>query len=115
MALFPNSTHLLQPCDVGVFHPLKIEWKAAVHNFWWKNNGKKLEKENFAPLLSSCLENGVKRSTIINSFKTTGLYPFDPNAINYEKLLKQIVPATNDINTHPPLNTREVENDGNLT
>lgn len=27
VALYPNSTHLLQPLDVAVFRPLKLEWK----------------------------------------------------------------------------------------
>ncbi|CAD6208977.1 GSCOCG00010789001-RA-CDS, partial [Cotesia congregata] len=25
--LYPNATHILQPCDVGIFRPLKVEWK----------------------------------------------------------------------------------------
>jgi hypothetical protein len=25
--LYPNSTHILQPCDVAIFRPLKVEWK----------------------------------------------------------------------------------------
>ncbi|KAJ8891144.1 hypothetical protein PR048_010658 [Dryococelus australis] len=35
-ALLPNATHILQPMDVGVFRPLKKEWKKAVHGEYSK-------------------------------------------------------------------------------
>lgn len=31
-ALPPNATHMIQPCDVSVFKPLKSEWKNTVHD-----------------------------------------------------------------------------------
>lgn len=30
IALYPNATHILQPMDVAVFHPLKNGWKIGV-------------------------------------------------------------------------------------
>lgn len=30
VALYPNATRILQPCDVGLFKPLKTSWKRAV-------------------------------------------------------------------------------------
>lgn len=40
IALYPNSTHILQPMDVAVLHPLKSGWKTAVYNWMTKNSGK---------------------------------------------------------------------------
>ncbi len=51
IALYPNSTHFMQPMDVACFHPLKSGWKKAVRNWRFKNQGVRLKRENFAPLL----------------------------------------------------------------
>lgn len=32
IALYPNATHIIQPLDVAVFHPLKSKWKKVVDN-----------------------------------------------------------------------------------
>jgi hypothetical protein len=39
-------------------------------------------------LLKICLDQALKKQTIANRFKTSGLYPFDANAIDYSKLLE---------------------------
>lgn len=33
ISLYPNSTHLLQPMDVGVFKPFKNGWKKSVAQY----------------------------------------------------------------------------------
>jgi hypothetical protein len=48
IALFLNSTHLIQPLDVAVFRPLKHAWKKAVHNWRINNYPKK-------PVIVQCL------------------------------------------------------------
>ena len=30
ICLLPNSTHILQPLDVSVFRPLKVEWRKVM-------------------------------------------------------------------------------------
>lgn len=30
IALYPNSTHILQPMDLAVFRPLKVAWRKEV-------------------------------------------------------------------------------------
>lgn len=52
VALFPNSTHFMQPMDVSAFHPLKAGWKTGVRNWRYERNGISLRRENFAPLLN---------------------------------------------------------------
>lgn len=37
IALYPNATHILQPLDVSVFHPLKVAWKSAVDKWRLEN------------------------------------------------------------------------------
>lgn len=33
LALPPNTTHLTQPLDKGVFGPLKLQWRQVIHDF----------------------------------------------------------------------------------
>lgn len=33
--LLPNSTHVLQACDIGLFSPMKSKWKEMVKNGRW--------------------------------------------------------------------------------
>lgn len=58
VALLPNSTHILQPLDVSVFHPLKLEWKSVIKDFRLTNDGNKIRRQDFAPLVQTALENG---------------------------------------------------------
>lgn len=54
--LLPNATNILQPCDVGVFRPLKAAWKVAVRKWKLKHdNSKTLSKINFTPIFKKPL------------------------------------------------------------
>ncbi|XP_074106388.1 uncharacterized protein LOC141532112 [Cotesia typhae] len=84
VALYPNSTHILQPLDVAVFHPVKTAWKKTVDEHRIESNGQSLKKDNFAPLLNKALQSMKSLpETIKHGFKTCGLYPFHPEAVNY--------------------------------
>ena len=89
-SLLPNSTHIIQPADVSVFKPLKTNWRKTVLE--WKsipeNFDKTLSKETFAPLVKLTLERTSLESSIINGFKACGLYPFEPNNVDYSKCVK---------------------------
>lgn len=88
VALFPNSTHIIQPMDVAVFRPLKSAWKTAVHNWRLENNGSRLKREHFGTILNKALEAINFSSILPNGFRACGLHPFTPDAINFEKVMK---------------------------
>ena len=48
VALYPNSTHMLQPLDVSVFKALKSHWEKAKHA--WKAYHMRDYKETFPPM-----------------------------------------------------------------
>lgn len=83
IALYPNATHILQPLDVAVFHPLKSAWKKTVNNWRLENNGQRLKKEMFAPLLKKAIDSIDVASMAKNGFQTCGLYPFTPDAVEF--------------------------------
>lgn len=94
ISLLPNSTHILQPLDVGLFRSLKMNWKLAVSN-WRTQHGKKfLKRENFAPVLKTALDNiNNLKDIFVNAFKTCGLFPFNVNNVNYTKVLNNDYPG----------------------
>ncbi|KAJ8956840.1 hypothetical protein NQ318_014254 [Aromia moschata] len=91
IALYPNATHILQPMDVAVFHPLKNGWKKSVQQYKMDNDGQKLKREYFAPLLKIVIEENVSPETIQNGFKTCGLCPLDANAVPYQRFFKNVL------------------------
>lgn len=84
--LLPNATHILQPCDVAIFKPLKNAWRKVMHKYK-KGTTKAVSKVNFAPLFSEAMKEVTKSTIIQNGFKATGLYPFNSNNVDYSKCI----------------------------
>lgn len=84
-ALPPNSTHMLQPADVSVFGPLKNHWKNIVRIFLSKpeNINSAVTKTNFCALFRDTMENSNIQDNIKNGFRRCGLYPYNPDAVDY--------------------------------
>lgn len=80
----PNSTHIMQPCDVSIFKPLKASWKNVIGNN--KRNGITITKTNFVKYFKTAFTS-VRTSCITNGFRKCGLYPFDPNSVDYSKCI----------------------------
>jgi hypothetical protein len=36
--LYPNATHILQPCDVAIFKPLKTSWRKVILEYKQKHH-----------------------------------------------------------------------------
>lgn len=87
ICLYPNSTRILQPADVSMFKPLKNGWFNEVQR-WRRNNlDQKLSKKHFAPILKTVVDAYIREDVVKSGFRACGLYPFDPNAIDYSKCL----------------------------
>lgn len=85
--LYPNSTHILQPMDVACFKSLKYEWREAVHAWKAQTLEPLLNKENFCELFSKVSTEVLQPHLFKSGFECCGLYPFNPDRINYNKLL----------------------------
>ena len=84
--LYPNSTHILQPCDVAIFRPLKQAWRQVVAKHAQEST-EAITKVNFAPLFNQAFEQASDPLVIKKAFECCGLYPFDPNAPDYTKCI----------------------------
>uniref|UniRef100_A0A6P7EZ51 Uncharacterized protein LOC114324264 n=1 Tax=Diabrotica virgifera virgifera TaxID=50390 RepID=A0A6P7EZ51_DIAVI len=87
ICLYPNSTRLVQPADVSAFKPIKSGWKKAVIQWRRDHPSETLSKEHFANVLKIAVEQTGKSETIKRGFKACGLYPWNPNALDYSKCL----------------------------
>lgn len=87
VALYPNATRILQPADVAAFRPIKMGWTNAVRE-WRRNHlNETLTKKWVAPLLQDILKKPNMPQIYRNGFRATGLFPWDPNAIDFSKCL----------------------------
>lgn len=86
-ALYPNATHILQPADVSLFAPLKANWRTIVLNWKRSNNNKQVNKATFPLLLENATQQ-VKAETVQNGFRKCGLYPYNVEAIDFKKCMK---------------------------
>jgi hypothetical protein len=106
VALLPNATHLLQPLDVAVFHPLKNAWKKAVTEWRFEHASQKLKKEDFPPMLQSVIKSTLKPETIQNGFKTCGLVTLDVKDIDMTKIVGNLAQKPK---TKPQRSTEETD------
>ena len=79
---FPmNTTHLTQPLDKGVFGPLKLHWRKECHQFCSNNPHVSINRYNFCSIFSNAWMQAMTIHNIKNSISTTGVYPFNRDAI----------------------------------
>lgn len=84
ISLYPNATHIMQPLDVSLFRPMKIEWKRTMNEWRIHNAPEKLKREDFAEVMKTAIDRMNFLSTIKNGFEKCGLFPFSKDAINYD-------------------------------
>ncbi|KAF0688765.1 Uncharacterized protein FWK35_00038508, partial [Aphis craccivora] len=109
-----NATHILQPCDVSIFKPLKSFWKSVVRENKKDNDeerfnrhAKIITKYNFGTLFKKAFDN-ITIESIINGFRVCGLYPFNPDAVNYNKCISnRFKELCSNNSEHDSLNSNE--------
>ena len=82
----PHSSHITQPLDVGFFKPLKVSWAKACETFCLEHPGSSVSKYVFSSVFRKAWEASVNVSTIVNSFRSSGLCPLNYDAIDPSKL-----------------------------
>ncbi len=77
----PHTTHECQPLDVSLFGSLKARWRNECHKFYRKNPGLVINKFNFCSIFKKAWLLAVIPANLCSGFKKTGVFPFNPNAI----------------------------------
>lgn len=86
VAFYPNATHILQPLDVAYFKPIKQYWKTEVKKYQLENR-RDITKEDVPIIINKILKSYDLSEAIRNGFKSCGLYPFNPDNVNYGKIV----------------------------
>ena len=76
----PNTTHITQPLDKGVFAPLKSAWKNVCHEYLVKNPGKCITRYEFSELFSKAWSHSMTIKNVTSAFRATGICPFNRKA-----------------------------------
>ncbi|XP_064641188.1 uncharacterized protein LOC135496014 [Lineus longissimus] len=83
---FPSHcSHILQPCDLSFFKPLKDEWRKAVRRWQNENIGQCVTKKCFSAVFKGAYYATVSKEKAVNGFKEAGLFPLNPNAVDFSK------------------------------
>ena len=83
-ALLPHTTHVLQPSEIP-FAKLKKEYSKACEKYY-TNNGKVVTKHTFAKILGPVFVETYTPLAICNTYRTTGIWPFNPSVISIDHL-----------------------------
>nr|CAI5845544.1 unnamed protein product [Callosobruchus analis] len=62
-------------------------WRRTVREWDEEHPAEVLNKVTFAPVVEKAIKSSIKAETLVNGFRACGLFPFDPNAIDYTKCL----------------------------
>ena len=79
--LLPHTTHEMQPLDTAVFAAVKMHWRDTCHRFMQQNPGKVITEYQFSPLLAEAWLKAMSPSSIIDGFRGTGIYPYNPETV----------------------------------
>ena len=119
-ALPPHSTHFLQPLDVCVFQPMKHYHALALDQIV-REGCTNITKLEFLSFIQQVRIQALKTTTVIDAFKKTGIYPYNPEIVLYElkqragESLSQTTPPHNHSSSPfgTPLSIRKLHKVGN--
>ena len=83
----PHTTHLTQPLDKDCFAPLKSYWREECQTYLSKNKGRAITRFQFSQIFSKAWVRGMTMTNVMAGFRTTGVCPFDHNAVKSKTLL----------------------------
>ena len=98
-----HTSHKLQPCDIGVFSPLKAAYREQVERLY-RGGANTVGKEHFTSLYSPAREQALTSSNIRSGWIKAGLYPFNPDRVlrDMPKPLAELtVPKADEVKVGP--------------
>lgn len=81
MLLPSNTTHVMQPLDVGVYGPIKKSWKKILADYKRETRAANITKEEFPRLVKELWSASFTAKQLEGGFKESGLYPVSFDAI----------------------------------
>ena len=73
---------MLQPLDVGCFGPFERIFNNMSHKFMLENCGQSITRYNICSTGCQAYVKVLSPDNLQSSFRRSGIYPFDPNAVH---------------------------------
>ena len=86
LCLLPHTSHILQPLDVGAFKSFKSRFNKACSKNMKQNPGRVITADILASMVGQAFPNAFTPVNILSGFKKTGIYPFNPSAVDDRQL-----------------------------
>ena len=87
----PHASHIMQPLDVSVYGPLKKYWNESLDSFSRNFKGLAMTRTHFFSVFDTAWKKAAGSREIIRSgFRKSGIMPFNPEAIDYSKLVTDV-------------------------
>ena len=84
MIIMPSHTsHELQPLDVSCFKPTKYFFSWCLWLIFGTKRIQEIQKLEAPKYFELALSEGFKPTTIINGFRATDIFPFNPNFVQH--------------------------------
>jgi hypothetical protein len=90
-----HTSHKLQPCNVGIFGPLKTAYREEVERLY-RGGSNMIGKQHFTLLYDRARRKALNPRNIVSGWSKTGLRPFNP-----ERVLRDIQKPEPDIDPVP--------------
>jgi len=87
-----HTSHKLQPCDVGVFGPLKTAYREQVEQQFRRGAGA-VGKEHFTRMYSNARNKALSARNIHAGWSKAGLFPFYPGRV-LRSMTQPVAPAS---------------------
>jgi hypothetical protein len=75
-----HTSHKLQPCDLGVFAPLKAAYRDEAERLF-QGGANTVGKQHFTSLYSPAREKAFTKRNITAAWAACGLFPFNPDRV----------------------------------
>ena len=80
----PKTTHLLQPCDVGLYRTMKSQLRRTMQQVKMLRGELGIQKHNIPAIFREVFLNSFTAASICKAFETCCIHPFNRNAISKE-------------------------------
>uniref|UniRef100_UPI003AACBCED uncharacterized protein n=1 Tax=Centroberyx gerrardi TaxID=166262 RepID=UPI003AACBCED len=87
LCLPPHTSHILQPLDVSFFGPLKADFSGLTGDLSAVSHSFLVPKKEFSRVLRDSYQRLKDRRVVVAGFRRCGLYPLDPMAIDWSRVM----------------------------
>ena len=83
----PNTSHMLQPLDVGCFGPFKSAYYSECSLWTARQRGEVITKYNMCEIACKAYSKTMTPANILASFRKTGISPFKSDVVPLDKVI----------------------------